>query len=171
MMQVKTCPVPEGSLIAHRLPGAYFYDAWSLEPNDGGLCALAYFLRAAQTTPTWINLLMSLRNQVVAHLGLKDLGHLNGFDADKPVDQYKTGCRVGIFTLLENHSDEALLGDSDKHLDVVLSVHKAKNSKTQRCVITVSTVVHTHNLLGRLYMLPVAPVHKLIVPSMLRAAA
>ena len=171
MSAVSACQVPEGSLIARRLPGAHFYDAWSVESADSGLCALAQFLRAAQTTPAWVNQLMSLRNQVVERFGLKDLGHLNGFDADKPVDQYKTGDRIGIFTLLENHPDEVLLGDSDKHLDVVLSVHKRQSPEAGRVMVTVSTVVHTHNLLGRLYMMPVAPVHKLIVPSMLSSIA
>jgi hypothetical protein len=61
------------------------------------------------------------------------------------------------------------LGDSDKHLDVALSVHQRLNPETNQVELTVSTVVHIHNLLGRLYMLPVAPVHKLIVPSVLRA--
>lgn len=169
MSAVGACPVPEGSLIARHLPGAYFHDAWSVEPADPALCALGQFLRAAQSTPTWVNQLMSLRNRVVARLGLKDLGHLNGFDADKPVDWYKTGDRVGIFTLFENQADEVILGDTDRHLDVMLSVHKGQNPETDRSVLTVSTVVHIHNLLGRLYMLPVAPVHRLIVPSVLKA--
>ncbi|HEY8706862.1 MAG TPA: DUF2867 domain-containing protein [Burkholderiaceae bacterium] len=34
----------------------------------------------------------------------------------------------------------------------------------------VSTVVHIHNLLGRVYMLFVAPVHRLIVPAVLGRA-
>ena len=169
MSAVGACPVPVGSLIARRLPGAYFHDAWSVEPAGPTLCALGQFLQATQATPPWVNRLMSLRNQVVARLGLKDLGHLNGFDADKPVDRYKAGDRIGIFTLLEHQPDEVILGDTDKHLDVALSVHKRPNPETGRVLLTVSTVVHTHNLLGRLYMLPVAPVHKLIVPSVMRA--
>ena len=169
MSAVGACPVPVGSLIARRLQGAYFHDAWSVEPADPTLCAFGQFLQAAQATPPWVNRLMSLRNRVVARLGLKDLGHLNGFDADKPVDRYKTGDRIGIFTLLEHQPDEVILGDTDKHLDVALSVHKRPNLETGRVMLTVSTVVHTHNLLGRLFMLPVAPVHKLIVPSVMRA--
>lgn len=61
------------------------------------------------------------------------------------------------------------MGDTDKHLDMAPSVHKRSNSETGRVVLTVSTVVHIHNGLGRLYMLPVAPVHKLILPSVMRA--
>lgn len=76
--------VPRHRLIARHLPGAHFHDAWSVVPADPALCALGQFLKSAQATPAWVNRLMSLRNQVVVRLGLKDLGHLNGFDADKP---------------------------------------------------------------------------------------
>jgi len=132
------------------------------------LCALGQFLKAAQATPSWVNHLMSVRNRVVAQLGLKDLGHLSGFNPDKPLGEYQPGDRIGIFTLLENQAEEVVLGDADKHLDVALSVHLGRDPECDRVVLTVSTVVHIHNLLGRLYMLPVAPVHKLIVPSVVR---
>jgi hypothetical protein len=169
MKAVFASPVPTGSLIARRLPGAYFHDAWAVEPSDPALSPLRQFLLATQATPAWVNRLMSLRNRVVARLGLKDLGHLNGFDATKPADQYQIGDRVGIFTLVEIHPDEIILGDTDKHLDVALSVHNGPSLETGRMVLTVSTVVHVHNLLGRLYMQPVTPVHKLIVPSVMRS--
>lgn len=71
--------------------------------------------------------------------------------------------------MAETHPDEVILFDSDNHLDVALSVHKGQNPETNRPMLTVSTVVHTHNLLGRLYMLPVAPLHKMIVPSVMRS--
>ncbi len=35
-------------------------------------------------------------------------------------------------------------------------------------VVTVTTVVHIHNWLGWLYMIPVAPAHKVIAHSMVR---
>ena len=75
---------------------------------------------------------------------------------------------MGIFTLFENTPDEVLLGDRDKHLDVVVSVHCTRPAG-QPVRVTVTTVVHTKNRLGRLYMLPVKPMHKLIAPSVLRS--
>jgi hypothetical protein len=117
-------------LIARCLPGAHFHDAWSVEPADPGLCALEYFLKAAQATPAWVNQLMSVRNRVVARLGLKYLGHLSGFDAGKPVDQLQTGDRIGIFTLLENQPDaqaDRALGDACVGLRA-LSVRRAVSS-------------------------------------------
>jgi uncharacterized protein (UPF0248 family) len=60
-----------------------------------------------------------------------------------------------------------LLGDRDKHLDVVLSVYKHPLDQKGIQSVSVTTVVHIHNLLGRIYMLPVMPLHRLIAPAVL----
>lgn len=112
---------------------------------------------------------MSIRNNAASALGLKNLGTLSQLDQAKPASAYKPGDRVGIFTLIANTADEVLLGDRDKHLDVVLSVHRAAEVKNGRVIITVTTVVHVHNWLGRLYMLPVTPMHRVIAPTVLKA--
>ncbi len=109
---------------------------------------------------------MALRNRMVGLVGLKDLGHLGALGAGKAASEYSVGDRVGIFSLLYLTPDEVLLGDSDKHLDVVLSVCKAPQGE-----VSVTTVVHVHNWLGRLYMLPVTPLHKIIVRAMLKRTA
>lgn len=74
---------------------------------------------------------------------------------------------MGIFTIISNFPNEVLLGDSDKHLDVVLSVYKHPPDQQGNQTISVTTVVHTHNMLGRIYMFPVTPMHKLIAPAVL----
>ena len=110
---------------------------------------------------------MTTRNKVVSLLGLKDLGKLAEKINEKSADEYQVGDRIGIFTLLFISDNEVILADSDKHLDVKLSVHKADNSSD---VVTISTVVHVHNLLGKAYMLFVEPMHKLIVPATIKKA-
>lgn len=158
---------PEGSHIASRLEGADFYDAWAIDAADPSPSALGQFLKALRATPRWVNACMALRNRAVQWVGLKDLGELSTIDPAKPEADYRPGDRVGIFTLFENTPDEVLLGDRDKHLDVVLSVH-CERRPGRPVRVTVTTVVHTKNRLGRLYMLPVRPMHKLIAPSTLR---
>lgn len=159
---------PANSKIAHRLEGADFYDAWAIDATDPSLSALGQFLKSIKSTPRWVDACMTLRNRAVQLVGLKNLGELSGIDPAKRDIGYRSGDRVGIFTLFENTPDEALLGDRDKHLDVMLSVHCARPA-SQPVRVTVTTVVHTRNRLGRLYMLPVKPMHKLIAPSVLRA--
>lgn len=159
--------VPGASAITKRLAGASYYDCYAIGVPNDGRSALGYFLTAISNTPAWVNSLMTLRNKTVRLFGLKDLGGMGNFDSKKPDTDYLPGDRVGIFTLISNTPGEVLLGDSDKHLDVVLSIYKSTAAGVGDCSIVVTTVVHTHNLLGKLYMLPVTPLHKIIAPAVL----
>jgi Protein of unknown function (DUF2867) len=160
---------PRDSEVESLLAGAYFCDAWAIRAANPNLDALGQFLRVAKTTPRWVERLMAIRNRVVSTFGLKDLGGLSRIEADKNASAFLPGDRVGIFTLFSRSPGEVLLGDKDKHLDVVVSVHKGVAAEDGAVVVTVTPVVHVHNWLGRLYMLPVAPVHRLIARSMVRA--
>lgn len=160
--------VPSNSHVASLLVGASFHDSWSIVSEDAESSALAHFIVAARRTPGWIDLCMKARNRVGRFVGLKDLGTLSGVADGKPASAYRPGDRVGIFTVFENAEDEALIGDKDKHLDVVLSIHREKRRPGQ-VVITVTTIVHVKNLLGRIYMVPVKPMHRLIAPAVLAA--
>jgi len=162
---------PPDSLIEKLVPGAYFHDAWALPAGDPSLSALGQFLKAAGQTPRWVSACMTLRNRVVSLFGLKNLGGLENLPRGKAEADYRPGDRVSIFTLFENTPGEVLLGDRDKHLDVTLSVHLTPQPAGGAPLVTLTTVVRVHNLLGRAYMLPVAPMHRLIAPTVLRAVA
>ncbi|MFZ1386955.1 MAG: DUF2867 domain-containing protein [Thiolinea sp.] len=157
---------PTNSKIIELLPNAYFHDAWCIESDHLQRSALEHFIAAAEQTPRWVDACMSLRNRVVAWFGLKNLGELSQLKA-KAIEEYQAGDRVGIFTLFENSFDEVLLGDRDKHLDVTLSVHRSLINLGKQVLITVTTVVHTHNWLGKWYMVPVKPMHHIIAPTVL----
>ncbi|MFC3851385.1 DUF2867 domain-containing protein [Salinispirillum marinum] len=159
--------VPANSRIAELLDGASFYDAWSIRSTDVTLSALDHFIVAAKQTPRWIDACMILRNRLGGLVGLKNLGTLSGVAADKPASDFEPGSRVGIFTVFESRFDEALIGDKDKHLDVVLSIHRSESPDGKHVTITVTTVIHVKNRLGRIYMLPVKPMHRLIAPAVL----
>ena len=160
--------VPNDSEIKSILPGAYFYDAWAVNTAEPDLTALEQFLRVARRTPRWIEWAMALRNHTVRLFGLKHVGGLSQLDANKNAADYQPGDRVGIFTLFAKSDHEVLLGDKDKHLDVVVSIHKQTSSEQSLPVLTLTTVVHVHNWLGRLYMLPVRPAHRIVVRAMLK---
>lgn len=157
---------PAGSQASRRLPGAYFHDCYQVAAPPGDASALEIYLQVVRQTPGWVNRLMAARNWLAGLVGLKNLGHLGALDAARPAAAYRVGDRVGIFCLLYLSGEEVMLGDSDKHLDVVLSVCKGPQG-----TVSVTTVVHVHNMLGRLYMLPVTPLHKLIVRTMLKRTA
>lgn len=169
MTRVMASDVPVYSEIAHRLEGATFYDCYDVAVADPDASALTHYLRMVAKTPAWVNTLMTLRNRTVAWFGLKHLGHLGDVDAAKPVNAYAVGDRVGIFSIRYLTGDEVILGDTDKHLGVELSV--CKTMAHARDHIAVTTVVRNHNALGKIYMGFVAPVHRKIVPAMLRRLA
>lgn len=163
--------VPADSRAQALLPGASFHDAWCITVPDTGRSALDHFLDAARQTPRWVEACMALRNQVARRVGLKHLGEFSAVVPGQPASAYRTGDRVGIFTLFEHHFDEALLGDRDRHLDVTLSVHRRALPAGQAVEVTVSTIVRVKNAWGRLYMLPVQPMHRRITPAVLAGIA
>ena len=166
---VQSVPIPAACQLAATQHDADFADAYEVLVPASARTATEIYRAITRRTPGWVDKLMWLRNRVVQPFGLKNLGELSEIHPAKPDADYQPGDRVGIFTLFENTPDEVLLGDRDKHLDVVLSVFKTVSPDGRSAQVTVTTVVHTHNAWGRLYMLPVAPMHKLIVPAVLKA--
>lgn len=158
---VKMVSVPPNSQISRHLIDANFFDAFQFELEPTQRSALAIYLDVIAKTPSWISFLMALRNRAAPMFGIKNLGALHDICACKKAEDYRVGDRVGIFSIHSMTPDEVILIDTDKHLDARVSVCKSAN------LVTVSTVVHVHNLLGHLYMFFVVPFHKRIVPSVL----
>jgi hypothetical protein len=157
--------VPGSSDISKQLQGADYFDSYEMPLVHAGRSALEIYLGVISKTPAWVNFLMAARNRVVGFFCLKNLGHLGDLQQTKAASDYRIGDRIGIFTLLSNTDNEVVMGDSDKHLDVKVSICKLGQGENESVVST--TVVHIHNLLGRVYMLFVIPFHKLIVPAIL----
>lgn len=167
MRTVTVAEVPEESALRASLADAYFFDAYRAALNDPGLTPVEIFLRSAGTTPAWITTLMALRNSIVRQLGLKDVGPMTVL-TDKPAGDYRTGDRLGIFSIFSSAPDELVLGIDDRHLDVRVSVLKQAGGRPS---YVISTVVKVHNWLGRAYMLPVGRIHPLVVKALMRRAA
>ncbi|MQA39286.1 DUF2867 domain-containing protein [Rugamonas aquatica] len=161
---ISVIDIPPQSEIFRHLDGADFYDCYETAIKPTPRSALDLYLQVVAGTPAWINSLMALRNRVVQLVGLKNLGGLGDVNAAKAASDYRIGDRVGIFTIRYLSEQEVILGDTDKHLHVEVSVCKLQDK------VAISTVVHIHNLLGRVYMLFVAPMHRRIVPASLRNA-
>ena len=132
-------------------------DAYQLvvggEPLDAATAARRMFGRM----PWWIGALMALRNRLVAPLGLK-----TGRD-----ESVSASRRIGIFPLIAEAPHRVLLGFDDQHLDFRVAVDVVPLSAAQQ-QITTTTLVRTHNALGRVYLAMVLPFHRVIVPAMLR---
>jgi hypothetical protein len=167
MTRVAQIPFPLESRLQALLAGAYYVDAFAAPLADPGLTPLEIMARTGQAFPAWGEVLMSVRNGVVRWFGIRDVGAFRKV-REKPLDRIGVGDRFGIFRVLALDPDELVLGIDDTHLDVRVSVLKRGDARGAGYVL--GSVVTTHNWLGRLYMIPVAPFHRLIVASMMRRA-
>lgn len=168
-MKPVLCDMPVGSRIAQALPNNDFADCYQFDDLWPEKSAMETYLTLVTRTPGWMNALMAMRNQAVRLVGLKHLGNLSTAVNTKQANEFKVGDRVGIFSLKHLQDSEVILFDDDKHLLVQLSV--VKHVVDGKPKVSLGTVVHIHNRLGRLYMAIVGPVHSLIVPRMLAQVA
>jgi hypothetical protein len=141
------------------LAGAQFIDAFSVAVDGGALDARGAAERMLGHRPRWIAALMALRNHLVAPFGLKTPSPNRRTSADA----------VGIFPVLSESPERLVAGFNDKHLDFRVLVDVASAGRGQQ--VTATTLVLTHNLLGRVYLAIILPFHRLIVRSMMRQIA
>jgi hypothetical protein len=118
---------------------------------------LAFF----SSTPKIVRWLLALRNAVVSVFGLKSTARRGRLDRSV----WRSGSRIGLFEVGPILPHSAVIGADDAHLNfrVLLSNEDA----SLRC----NTQVEFHNTLGRVYFFFVKPLHRWIVPLVLRSTA
>ena len=141
------------------LAGAQFIDAYRIAVADPALNARGAAERMLGHGPRWIEMLLALRNHLVKPFGLKTPDPTGPGAADT----------IGIFPVVSETPTRLVAGFNDKHLDFRLVVDVASAGHTQR--VTATTLVLTHNLLGRSYLAIILPFHRLVVRSLLRQVA
>ncbi|MHC8300339.1 DUF2867 domain-containing protein [Pseudomonas sp. ZS1P83] len=118
-------------------------DAWNIMTAEPGLL---------------MRLAFRARDAISSLFGVKRIG---GFSIARR-ETVQAGEQLDFFLVEHCAPDMLVLTERDRHLDVMICL-----SITDRVLMITSSVV-THNAFGRIYMLPVGPVHKLIVNSDLR---
>ncbi|HZZ06146.1 DUF2867 domain-containing protein [Paraburkholderia sp.] len=165
---VLSVAVPVESGVARIYDAPDLADAYAVRLPDNAIDdpeLLARFLFAHQAG--WIAKLLGLRDALVARFGLKTSKQLRMANPPGSRD------RVDIFRIYARSAREIILGENDSHLDFRLSVLQQTRDTHEGSAryLTLSTVVHCHNGLGRFYILAIAPFHRLVVRSTLRRAA
>jgi hypothetical protein len=168
MNTITSVGLPAESRIGSFYPTTNLADAFSIDLPERTITdpeQLARFVFEQQ--PAWVAGLMALRDAIVAGFGLKTSNQL------KRLDAHSGTRRVHIFKIYETSEHEIILGEDDKHLDFRLSGLYRPQSKTASGAprLVLSTVVKCHNVLGRTYILLIAPFHRLVVQASLRRAA
>jgi hypothetical protein len=138
------------------LPGAQFADAYRAAVSGAGLDARKAAEKMFARGPRWLEALFRLRTVLVAPFGLKASG------ANEPAP----GGMIGLFPVLTETPQRMILGFADRHLDFRIVVDVAPLASDQQ--VTLTTLVRTHNLLGRLYLTAVLPFHRMIARVQLR---
>ena len=164
---VEQVAIPSQSAVATAFKSVNLADAFSIQlPSDASMNpdVLARLIFSVQ--PSWIGALTNFRDAIVAGFGLKTAKHLVTLSSDA------TAPRISIFRVFDTSKNEVVLGENDKHLDFRVSIlcvpGESPNAGSQ---LTVSTVVHCHNVLGRTYLSVIAPFHRQVVKASLRRAA
>ncbi|GAC1326090.1 MAG: DUF2867 domain-containing protein [Collimonas sp.] len=145
------------------LPGHDFVDAYQVRADIAGLDARQATDAIVKHPPGWIKQLMATRNQVVRLFQLKTVE----MGVDDPHAAQRT---VGGFPVVTQSPQEVVLGFDDKHLDFRVSITVAPDSETGT-LVTVTTVVKTNNLLGRVYLATIMPFHRMITRHLLEHAS
>ena len=166
-MNVKKISLPKDSLATSYFEKYHYADAYQASFTNPNKVTATHVVKSFFTaTPAWVLWLMRIRNSIVKLFGLKttsikDIKEIiNNF-------QGKVGeSFAGSFKVLAVKEGEILTGETDKHLDFCLSFIIQERGHNYQ--ISLVTVVHFNGCLGRFYFLPVKPMHKLIVRSLLK---
>ncbi len=107
----------------------------------------------AAPPPTWMQILMKLRNRITGPLGLKS--------ASPSADREK----VGAFPVIREDEHCAILGFNDWHLDFRIVVKTHPSGAETR--VQLATLVARKHWFGYLYIFLITPFHKLIVKRLM----
>lgn len=110
-----------------------------------------------------MGLALRLRDAISGLFGVRPLverGTAPGDDAPARAME-----QIGFFEILRNDPDCLTMVQRDRHLDVMIC------ATTEAQTLRLTASVKVHNWFGHIYMIPVAPAHRLIVRRMLRRMA
>jgi hypothetical protein len=140
----KLTAIPESSAILNGFGDVHFHDIYQIVANTDK--SAAEISKELMRLPAWASWLFKLRNAIVGVFGLK------------------AGKSDVAFPIISQTETEIVSGLGDTHLDFRASILKDPEAGT----ISLTTVVHFNNVLGRVYFLPVKPFHKIIMRSLLK---
>jgi Protein of unknown function (DUF2867) len=156
---VKVLAVDPDANTGPLLAGAQFRDAFSVVVEDTALDARIAAEKMLGRSPRWIERLLALRHFLVAPFGLK---------TSAPKDPRRPDI-IGLLPVVSQSPERLVAGFDDKHLDFRVVVDVAAAGSGRR--VTATTLVLTHNLLGRVYLKVILPFHRLVVRALLRQVA
>lgn len=112
---------------------------------------------------------MLVRSRIVGIFGLKTTNNASNRQGLFNDFQCEPNEQLGLFKVFDRTENEVIVGEDDKHLNFRVSLFKIDNiGNPASKSLVISTTVEFKNWLGKLYFVPVRPLHRLIVPAMLK---
>lgn len=168
-MNIRQTTFPEKSLLYPKREQYDYYDCFGGVTNVDPVDIIELTKAFAKPSPQWLTTLLVLRNAIAGLAGLKTDINKNTDPSRK--SDFAIGEHIGFFKVYDRTENEMVLGEDDKHLDfrVSLFLETIENNPTEKRVV-VTTVVKYNNWMGPLYFFFVRPLHKLLVPALLKEA-
>ncbi len=154
-------PSSEVALIAERSELDYFDQQQAALPE--GMTAFQAYCCMTADSPAWLRGAFWVRDKLSQLAGVEQI---DGFSAQRPVSPPQEGGKLDFFDVLAISDDELLLTSVDRHLGVLIAIN-IERTEHSGSRLTITASVRNKNFFGRLYMIPVAPAHVMIVRNML----
>ena len=162
-------PLFKDSIIYSALGRNDYVDAFAIDvAKDLNIPIEKLMVSFFDVFPSWFMALMHIREAIAKMIGLKTA---NGIDVREQLDNFKgeVGESIALFHVLGRSETELMSGETDKHLDFRMSFLVKPKKEHQQ--ITLATTVQYNGWLGKAYFFFVKPVHRLIVPIILKRIA
>lgn len=153
---------PPGGMAAGRYKDAALLDSYAvILPKGTDVDARRVAELTLGDQPAVVRALMGLRDGIMARLGVL---------TSRQMREASDGlAKIDFFPITAESASEIELGMKDRHLD--FQVWFTLDDVEQGLRARSTTVVRTHNLLGRAYIAVIRPFHAAIVRAALRRAA
>lgn len=107
-----------------------------------------------------------LREAVAKRLGLKTANGKKETMKEIELFNGQVGDKIALFEVWNRTAKEIVTGQRDKHLDFVLSFYLDKINDNY--TLQLLTAVQLNSRLGRIYFYLVKPMHKLLMPTLIK---
>ena len=157
-MNVVECDIPTSTVLSRDLIArAYFRDSYRAPLSRRELDIVDIFFGIFAHHPLWMKLLLLVRNKVATLAGL-DAPTASGILHVEVRGGYAVGEKIGVWQIFSLCADEVVAGRNNKHMNFRLSVLKVPDGGAMSVVV--STICAVHNLIGKLYLFFVIPIHR-----------
>jgi hypothetical protein len=162
MMKIIKSRIPTDSLVANYLPADYSETYETVVDKRSQLTPDNLLIAFWMDFPGWVQWLFRLRDILVRPFGLKDGDDDYHTSRHKLAEIIRTGGSYNIMNIPSKSKNETVMQLEDKHLTAELSCH-VENANDSKLKISIITLVHYHNTLGKIYFAAIKPFHTIIV--------